>query len=386
VRLADVLHQERAISILRRALRSGRTHHAYLFAGPEGVGKELAARALAARLLCEGQIAADADACGRCAACGLVAAGNHPDLHVIDRGLRQFHPERKVRQSKGLFLGVDLIRHFLIEPATTTPMRGRARVFLVREAERMNEEAQNALLKTLEEPPGRARLILVTSSALRLLPTIRSRCQLIPFDLLPTPFVQQRLLAAAHLSSDEAVTLARLSGGQLGAALSWQRRGLLAALAAMGDALAGATRDDPEHFGKLLLETAGKLIERPAGTAEAADEDADADDDDAEETESPAGGSKVKNTDELREALRLVFMLIAAACRDALALRSGGSADGALLPVNRRLAADLARHDSPDQLDRAVHATAEAERMLDRNVAPALTCEWLSVALGGAVA
>ena len=203
------------ISILRRALGSGRTHHAYLFDGPAGVGKELTARALV-RGCCVRMTAApaDADACGQCWPCRLLTTENHPDFHLIHRGLHKLHPDRAVRQRKGLFLGVDLIRHFLIEPAAMKPAQGRRRVFLIRDAERMNEEAQNALLKTLEEPPGTACLILVTASALRLLPTIRSRCQVVPFALLPTDFVSGELAARLGLSSADARALAALAGGR----------------------------------------------------------------------------------------------------------------------------------------------------------------------------
>ena len=101
MRFSDVQHQDRALSIVRRALASGRMHHAYLFDGPEGVGKELAARALAARLLCEApDLAENADACGECRACRLFAAGNHPDYHLIHRGLHKRHPDRTIRTTR----------------------------------------------------------------------------------------------------------------------------------------------------------------------------------------------------------------------------------------------------------------------------------------------
>lgn len=386
MRLADVLHQERAVSIIRRALRSGRAHHAYLFAGPDGVGKELAAQALAARLLCEAAAAAEADACSACPACRLCAAGNHPDLHVIDRGLHRYHPDPRVRRTKGLFLGVDVVRHFLIGPSNTTPARGIARVFVVRDAERMNEEAQNALLKTLEEPPGRARLLLVTASAMRLLPTIRSRCQTIPFELLPTPFVEQRLLAAGGLSGPQAFTLARLAAGRVGAALAWQRRGLLAAVSAIDELLTAAGAADPERFAKGLIEIAGRLAEPDAGAATAAEETDDDSESNAEDDDrdAAAGGTKAVRTDELRDGLKLTFLIVAAAYRDALVLCNGGSPERALLPAAPRLAETLARRDPAALLERAIQAVAEAETMLDRNVAPQLTCERLAVALGGA--
>lgn len=130
----DVRHQDRALSILRRTLANGRTHHAYLFDGPDGVGKEMTARAVAAKLLCEnvpgdagfqaglglGGDADDADfePCGDCRSCRLFAAGTHPDFHLVTRSLNKLHPEPQVRKTKGLYLVVAIIRHFLIERAS----------------------------------------------------------------------------------------------------------------------------------------------------------------------------------------------------------------------------------------------------------------------------
>lgn len=380
MRFRDVCHQDRALSIIRRALASGRTHHAYLFEGPGGVGKELAARALAACLLCEQEGRAPAaEACGDCTACRLFAAGTHPDLHLIHRGLHKVHPDPAIRRSKGLFLGVDLIRHFLIEPAATTPSRGRRRVFVIRDAERMNEEAQNALLKTLEEPPGSACLILVTSSAERLLPTIRSRCQRIPFDLLPAEFVEAQLRRQGGAAPAAARTLAALAQGRLGAALQWQRIGLLNALTQVVANLTPELLLDPEAFGKRLLGVAEELAARTLADAGA---DGTGADNGAEEEGSSASRSNTVETDALREALKLVLSLLAAIYRDALLARSGCPGLRALPPgidaVER-----LAGSADADQLGRRIEAIARVEWMLDRNVAPQLACEYLSVALTG---
>jgi DNA polymerase-3 subunit delta' len=383
VRFRDVQHQDRALSLVRRALASGRTHHAYLFDGPEGVGKELAARALAARLLCAAaNLAPDDDACGACRACRLFAAGNHPDFHLIHRGLHREHPDKAIRAGKGLFLVVDVVRHFLIEPAVNTPNLGRRRVFLVRDAERMNEGAQNALLKTLEEPPGDGCLILVTSSAERLLPTIRSRCQRVPFDLLPPSFIEQHLQTLADVEPGAAHTLAALAQGRLGAALHWHRIGLLTALAQVSQALVNGLAGNPETFGKTLLEIANELAIRTVNqSGNFADEQLDGEGG-AEPARSKAG-SRTIETDQLRAALKLVLSLIAALHRDALIVRSASAPLHRALPPGLAAPETLASGADADQLAERIQAVATAETLLDRNVAPQLTCEHLAVALTG---
>jgi DNA polymerase-3 subunit delta' len=404
VRLSEVQHQERAISILRRSLSSGRTHHAYLFEGPEGVGKQMAAKALAARLLClSTEIPPEADACGRCAACQLFASGNHPDFHLIERSLHKLHPDRTIRVSKGLFLVVDVIRTFLIEPSASKPTVSSRRVFLVNEAERMNEGAQNALLKTLEEPPGQACLILVTSSAERLLPTIRSRCQRVPFGLLPPEFVARQLSERLHLPAENAAALARLADGRLGAALRWEQARLLDAAEEVTGSVERLEGGSPTRFSQELLEIgaalAGRLAQVEPKVERGSEEDEEADgsgvgvnapveeagDDEAVSAAGRRSGGRALATAELRDALKLVLMLVASVYRDALLL-SVGAESGLHLAAQRSRTQALSQRSSAAELDACIRAVAHAERMLDRNVAPALVGEFLGAALMGTVA
>lgn len=387
MRLSDVQHQERALSLIRRGLRSGRTHHAHLFEGPAGVGKERAALGLAARLLCEAPgLQPDADACGRCVACTLLARDTHPDFHLIHRGLHKQHPDRTIRASKGLFLVMDVVRHFLIEQAVLAPSRGRARVFIVRDAERMNEDAQNALLKTLEEPPPLTRLILVTSSAGRLLPTIRSRCQRVTFELLPAEFVQQRLMAEVKLTPATARMLAGLSGGSVGWALRAERIGLVAVLDELAALLEQGAAARPEPFAKALVEQAKALATRArkADAGGAADA-AEADDGEEEPEEGEArGGGKTVETDELRDALKLCLGLIGAFYRDALVVHAGAADLRIVTHCDAAVRlAEAAGHIG--SLEEAIRAVALAEQMLDRNVNPQLACERLALGLTGEV-
>jgi len=234
VSIFDVQHQDRAHRVIQRSLASGRMPHAYLFAGAEGIGRELLAERLARLLLCGARIRralpepiAGAlpdghgwDACGRCEDCILTTAGTHPDLHRIYRQLSHQHPDAEVRKRKAQDLSIDVIRHFVIDRVGLRPRQGRAKVFIVREAERLSDQAQNALLKTLEEPPSDTYLILLTTAMDRMLPTTRSRCQQVSFGLLPIDFVASQLRSLRPGAAEEVTSyLARRSGGSIGQAL-----------------------------------------------------------------------------------------------------------------------------------------------------------------------
>jgi DNA polymerase III subunit delta' len=220
VSISDVRHQSRASRLVQYALSASRVPHAYLFVGPEGVGRELFAQRLATVLLCETirrNESGSVDACGTCEACVRSADGSHPDLHIIYRELIKQHPKPEIRKRKGINLGIDVIRHFVIDQVARKPKMGRAKVFIVRQAETMADPAQNALLKTLEEPPATTFLILIAKTTDSLLQTVRSRCQTIPFGLLPSEFVKERLLAMnENMDRDVAEFCATHAGGSLG--------------------------------------------------------------------------------------------------------------------------------------------------------------------------
>jgi len=228
-----VLGHERARSVLARVLASGRLPHAFLFHGPEGVGKGLVARLFAVSLVCT-EPAGDATGCGSCAACRKAAHGNHPDVLVVSR-----LPKKEKRADAGLEDGDDddgedasaskggELRPFIVvqqirelnHHAAYAPREGRRRVFLVEPADRMNAESQNALLKTLEEPPGQAVIVLVASRPHVLLPTVRSRCFQIGFGAM-SPDELALGLVERGLPPQEARTRAALAEGRPGRALS----------------------------------------------------------------------------------------------------------------------------------------------------------------------
>ncbi len=211
--------QPTAVETLRRALGRGRVHHAYLFDGPNGVGRERAAFGLAQALVCEARAEGAADACGRCRACrrAVPAVGEgrpkHPDVIVIERGL--YDPAVIGRRSpETQDISLDQIRSLVLARAAFPPTEGRAKVFVVRRAEELSLPAANALLKTLEEPGARTHFVLLSSVGDSLLPTVRSRVQRVRFGALPESVVAE-LLITQGVEPPRAATLARLAGGSM---------------------------------------------------------------------------------------------------------------------------------------------------------------------------
>ena len=167
--LEAVRDQPRAVALLRRALEGGRVAHAYAFVGPAGSGRMTTARAFAQALLCQTGVG-----CGRCRACTLVAAGQHPDLHVIV-------PTPPERNPKGTpLIRIDAIREFE-RRASLRPALGGRRVLLLDDADRMTDDTPQAFLKFLEEPPPGTVLILILSGVRALPATVTSRCQIVRF-------------------------------------------------------------------------------------------------------------------------------------------------------------------------------------------------------------
>jgi DNA polymerase-3 subunit delta' len=204
VKLSEVVGHARAVGRLGAAATSGRVPHAVLLLGPPGVGKRAVADAFAARLLCAAPAAADA--CGTCAQCTRVAAGTHPDLQVVtrDRERRDIRIEQ-VRE---------LTRWLGLQPLMTA-----RKVAIIDEAQCLNENGQNALLKTLEEPPASSVLVLLATSAALMLPTVRSRCQVLRLDPLPADDVV-RVLVAHGVAPERARGLAPLAEGAPGRVLA----------------------------------------------------------------------------------------------------------------------------------------------------------------------
>ncbi|MGZ8626584.1 MAG: DNA polymerase III subunit [Actinomycetota bacterium] len=193
--LDRVLGQDRAIAFLRQA--AAHPHHAYVLAGPEGGGKQLGARAFAAALLCK------AGGCGECRDCRLALDDKHPNEVVVEPEGRDIH--------------VDTVRAEIWHPAyRTAPEPGR-KVFVIREADRLNPAAADVLLKVLEEPPADAVLMLLSARPDELPETVLSRCHVVSFLPLSEDFIVEAL-AREGADPGRAALAARLSGGNLGRA------------------------------------------------------------------------------------------------------------------------------------------------------------------------
>ena len=222
--LTTVIAQPTATATLRRALASGHVHHAYVFDGLDGVGKERAAFGLAQALVCERRAANGDEACGECASCvrAVPRSGErtplHPDVVVLERGL--YDPAAIGRRSpETQDISVDQVRALVLSRAAFAPHEGRARVFIVRRAEELSIAASNALLKTLEEPRAGTHFVLLTSTLDALIPTIRSRAQRVRFGPLPDEAVCE-MLVARGIPSGNAVRIARIAGGSMAAAVA----------------------------------------------------------------------------------------------------------------------------------------------------------------------
>lgn len=200
----ELTGHSKQLATLRAALANQRLHHAYLFLGPEGIGKRTVARALAQAIHCS-ELAGDY--CGRCLNCASIIDGNHADVRFI--GLLPDKKEISIQQIR------ELERELRFRS-----FGGKQKIAIVDSAALMNAAAQNALLKTLEEPPANSLIILIAPNAGGLLATLRSRCLRLSFAPLPRAEVAAFLQANHSVKADEAVFLAAMALGSIGVALN----------------------------------------------------------------------------------------------------------------------------------------------------------------------
>lgn len=200
----DIVGHEQIILHMQNAIRQKKISHAYLLCGESGSGKRLVAEAFAKAVLCEeGGI----EACGKCKSCKQAESGNHPDIRVVVR--------------EKATLGVKEIREQVTADVRIKPYSSEYKIYLIDEAETLTEEAQNALLKTIEEPPEYAVFLLTVSRQELLLPTVLSRCVLLPFYPVATGKIKQFLMEKKGVPDYLADSAAAFSGGLVGRAVRY---------------------------------------------------------------------------------------------------------------------------------------------------------------------
>lgn len=366
--LADIVGQQRAVEQLGRALRTGRLPHALLLTGPEGVGRETTATALSRALLCQHPVNADdtgggdlPDGCGNCEDCRLVAAGTHPDLHRVYKELARYHDDPAVRDRVMQDLSIAVVRQFLIAPAGRGATRAHGKVFLVRDAELMSIPAQNALLKTLEEPPEGVRILLICRSAEQLLPTTRSRCWPVRFGPLPREFVVARLRDRG-VDEAEASFWAAFTDGSLGRSIDLSARGIYRIKCELIERLAATGPHGDVGFGEFLRDTADALAEQAVRDTR---------------SEQQADLSKQLAT---RQAGGILLRLLAGAFRDAVRSDCGASGPADLVHTDQPREIEAVRVRMPvERLLDVLEHLGEYERLLWRNVNPRTV--WDNVAI-----
>ena len=205
----SIIGHQQIIEQLQRTVASRRIAGAYLFVGPAGVGKETVARYFAGLIFCQ-QEAQPPTVCGTCLACRKVDSGNHPDLQFI--------------RPDGSLLKIGQIRE-LQRQVIYQPLEASRKVYILTDVDRMNPEAENCLLKTLEEPPAASVLILLTSNVQALLPTTRSRCQILQFHPMPTQELATILVDRYSAAPEQAITLAIAAEGSIGKAITQFEKG-----------------------------------------------------------------------------------------------------------------------------------------------------------------
>jgi DNA polymerase-3 subunit delta' len=321
----------------RRAIARGRLASTFLFVGPAGIGKRTFALWLAQGLLCERVPEERLSPCGECPSCRQVASLNHPDIEIVTKPddkafipLERLIGDAEHRMRAGLCYNIAL-----------KPFSGRRKVAIIDDADYLNKEGANCLLKTLEEPPPRSVLILIGTSEQRQLPTIRSRCQIVRFQPLAESDVAELLLAGGNCDSPElARSAAAHAGGSLERARLWCNESIL------------------EFRGELLRLFAQSDVDRPAA-AKLVNQFVDA-----------AG----KESAAKRQRLRLAVSLAEEFYRAVLWAVEAGQT-----PAERDLAkavGDTARWLSADAAAGKIESCLEAYNHIDANAHQATLVDW----------
>jgi DNA polymerase-3 subunit delta' len=366
VQLEELIGQARASAVLRNAILRDRVAHAYLFHGPEGVGKSTAARLFAQALSCE---RAEGDGlgsiCNECRSCQLVAAGTHPDVRLIAP------PE----DGGASVIPIEGIRRGLVYDINLKPVVGRRKIYILDPADRTAPLAIHTTLKALEEPPPYVVTILVTARPASLPPTIPSRCQEVTFQLAGIDAIERHLLDLGTEPA-AAASLARVSGGRVAWAISAARRPeVLAARAALLD-LCAALPGRGVPVGLRLAEE----IKLQALALARARREGEAERDTEDESEDGAPARAFSPNRELRSELPWCLDVVVSWYRDRLAAAEGGALLNADYETSLRAGPEA--HTAQEQ-ERAIRAILETKHSLQRNANVDLALESLAIKLLG---
>jgi DNA polymerase-3 subunit delta' len=199
----DILAQDHIIDHFKKAIKADHLSHAYIFTGQDGVGKTLFAKEFIKALFCKND---ENDSCNSCLNCIRIEKNSHPDVFWTEI------------EEKAKFIKIENIRN-LQRSVRLSPLESDYKIFIIKDADRMNEEASNCLLKTLEEPPPNTIIILITNSIATIKETIRSRCQIIRFHPIPTHIIKNQLAGKSDADANKIGWASRFCNGSLGNAL-----------------------------------------------------------------------------------------------------------------------------------------------------------------------
>ncbi len=333
----QVVGHRRPLNLLSQAIARDTLIPSLIFSGPEGVGKRLTAVAVAQALNCAvaqdfSPAAADIplDSCGECPACRRIVRGAHPDVQMIEPGDTGSIKIEQVRAA--------------IDQAMFRPFEGRRRVTIIEQADALVTPAQNALLKTLEEPPVSSVFVLVTSRPDTLLPTVRSRCSHLRFGRLRVADVAAVLEAGYDYSRSDALKAAAASDGSVQHALNLEAEDYAEARSDAEELLKVAGRDP-----RTRLERARVLLKG----------------------EGPPAAE--------REHLGLRLQALSSVLRDVGLLGSGADAQLVTNLDRRPILDDLTRTLGRERVEKAFDAVTRASEALERNVGPKVVADWLAV-------
>jgi DNA polymerase-3 subunit delta' len=240
----DIKGQERSLAQLNGYLQNDRSASSYLFIGPEGVGKHLAAMTLAKAVNC---LEENSDSCDRCFSCSKIEKKAHPDVHTIDAAaLKSAGAENDTVVHDSDAIKIEEIRR-LQKEINLKPYEARKKVFIINDAHQMTAESSNALLKTLEEPPANSLIILVTAKPNLLFKTVISRCKMVKFYPLERNKLREIMKGEYACDEELAHFLAYFCEGRIGRAIKLKDTDILGTKNRVIDEIVLHHRADPEH-------------------------------------------------------------------------------------------------------------------------------------------